>query len=457
MAPDYMNVMGVPLMNDYQFGNYIFELRKRSGLSQSELAAKVGVTNKAVSKWEVGKAKPSVETIRKLAVLFRLSVDELLRKREEDNQVEITKIVITGGPCAGKSTAMSRIQNTFTQMGYTVLFIPETATELITGGVSPWTCRTNGDYQKCQLRLQLDKERVFEQAAMTMVAKKVLIVCDRGALDNKAYMDDLEFMQTLEYLGTNEIELRDNYDAVFHLVTAANGAEKFYTTANNSARTETIEEAAALDDKLIFAWTGHPHLRVIDNSSDFEGKMRRLIAEISSFLGEPEPFEIERKFLIEYPDIKWLESIPNCQRIEIIQTYLKSDKGEEVRVRQRGFDGHYIYFQTTKKKVSDMKRIEIERRLSQSEYLRLLMNADTSRCQIRKDRYCLTYENQYFEIDVYPFWNDKAIAEIELSDENAEIIFPKQIKVIKEVTDDESYKNASLAKNRGVTSVSGEV
>ena len=67
-------------MNDYQFGNYIFELRKRSGLSQSELAAKVGVTNKAVSKWEVGKAKPSVETIRKLAVLFQVSVDEVLRK-----------------------------------------------------------------------------------------------------------------------------------------------------------------------------------------------------------------------------------------------------------------------------------------------------------------------------------------------------------------------------------------
>ena len=433
-------------MNDYRFGNYIYELRKRAGLSQFELAAAVGVTNKAVSKWEVGKAKPSVETIRKLAALFQISVDELLKKREEGNQVEITKIVITGGPCAGKSTAMSWIQNTFTQMGYMVLFISETATELITGGVAPWTCRTNGEYQKCQLRLQLDKEQVFEQAAMTMDAQKVLIVCDRGALDNKAYMDDLEFLQALEYLGTNEIELRDNYDAVFHLVTAANGAEKYYTTVNNSVRTETLEEAAALDNKLIYAWTGHPHLRVIDNSTDFEGKMRRLIVEISSFLGEPEPFEIERKFLIDYPDIKWLESLPNCQRIEIIQTYLKSGRDEEVRVRQRGFDGHYIYFQTTKRKVSDMKRVEIERRLSQGEYLRLLMNADTSRRQIRKDRYCLTYENQYFEIDVYPFWNDKAIAEIELSDENADIKFPKQIKVIKEVTDDESYKNASLAK-----------
>jgi len=360
--------------------------------------------------------------------------------------MEITKIVITGGPCAGKSTAMSWIQNSFTQMGYVVLFVPETATELITGGVAPWNCGSSKEFQKCLLRLQLDKENVFELAAKTMNTEKVLIVCDRGALDNKAYMTESEFAETIEAFGLNEIELRDNYDAVFHLVTAARGAVEFYTTANNSARTETPEEAVVLDDKLIAAWTGHPHLRVIDNSTDFENKMRRLISEISSFLGEPEPYEIERKYLIEYPDIKWLESLPNCQRIEIIQTYLKSDNDEEVRIRQRGFEGHYIYFKTTKRTISSIKRVEIEKRLTEREYLRLMMNADTTRRQIRKDRYCLIYDNQYFEIDVYPFWSDKAIAEIELNDENAEIKFPEKIKVIKEVTDDEAYKNASLAK-----------
>ena len=74
------------------------------------------------------------------------------------------------------------------------------------------------------------------------------------------------------------------------------------------------------------------------------------------------------------------------------------------------------------------------------------MEADTTKRQIRKTRYCLTYNNRYFEIDIYPFWQDKAIVEIELADENAEIRFPKQIKVIKEVTEDDSYKNASLAR-----------
>ena len=158
--------------------------------------------------------------------------------------MEITKIVITGGPCAGKSTAMSRIQEEFEQMNYTVLFVPETATELITGGVAPWTCGTNAQYQTCQLKLQLEKEKIFEQAARTMNSDKILIVCDRGTLDNKAYMTPDEFETAALSVGSNEVELRDNYDAVFHLVTAAKGAEEFYTTDNNSARTEDIKTAA---------------------------------------------------------------------------------------------------------------------------------------------------------------------------------------------------------------------
>ena len=360
--------------------------------------------------------------------------------------MEITKIVITGGPCAGKSTAFSRIQEEFTTMGYKVLFVSETATELINGGVAPWTCKTSDEFQKYLMRLQLEKEKVFCDAALSMSCDKALIVCDRGMLDNKSYMTNSCFQSALSELNLNETELRDNYDAVFHLVTAANGAEEFYTTANNTARTETPEEARLIDDKLISAWTGHPHFRVIDNSTSFDCKIKRLIKEIATFLGEPEPFEIERKYLIEYPDITWLESLKNCQRIEIIQTYLKADVNEEVRVRQRGVDGNFIYFKTIKRKVTDLKRVEIEKRLSKDEYLTLLLEADTEKRQIRKTRYCLMYENQYFEIDVYPFWNDKAILEIELSDENAEISFPSEIKVIKEVTDDESYKNASLAK-----------
>ncbi|MBN2833619.1 MAG: AAA family ATPase [Candidatus Delongbacteria bacterium] len=433
-------------MNDYLFGNKIYKLRMEANLSQSELAEKLNVTNKAVSKWENGKSKPKMDVLRKISAVFQVSIEEIMNVEKKTKHQKINKIVVTGGPCAGKSTALSWIHNAFVQKGYTVLFVPETATELITGGVAPWTCGTNADYQKCQMELQTKKEELFEQAALTMDSEKILIICDRGVLDNKAYMSDLEFSNVLRKIRCNEVELRDNYDAVFHLVTAAKGAEKFYTNANNEARTETIEQAANLDDKLISAWTGHPHLRIIDNSTDFENKMKRLIAEILLFLGEPEPFEIERKFLIEHPNTAELKKLSNCQCVEIIQTYLVSNNDDEIRVRQRGIDGHYTYYQTTKRRISPLKRVEIERRLTQSEYLNLLLEADTSKRQIRKTRYCLTYKNQYFEIDVFPFWDDIAIMEIELSDEEKNIEFPTGIRVIKEVTDDEEYTNYSLAK-----------
>ena len=83
--------------------------------------------------------------------------------------------------------------------------------------------------------------------------------------------------------------------------------------------------------------------------------------------------------------------------------------------------------------------------VTQEEYLKLLMEADTSKRQIRKTRYCLTHQSQYFEIDVYPFWSDQAIAEIKLSDENATVVLPEQLTVVREVTGDPSYSNSAQA------------
>ena len=198
--------------------------------------------------------------------------------------MEIKKIVITGGPCAGKSAGFKRIKEEFEAEGYTVLFVAETATELILGGVAPDTCFSVAEYEKIQLILQTEKERVFLKAAEGMRKDKILIVCDRGTLDVKAYMSEDEFNGVLSCIGKSEEELRDDYDAVFHLVTAAKGAPEYYTTENNAARTETPEQAAELDDRLIDVWKEHAFYRIIDNSTDFNTKIDRLILSIKEFL-----------------------------------------------------------------------------------------------------------------------------------------------------------------------------
>ena len=88
--------------------------------------------------------------------------------------MSVTKILITGGPCAGKTTALKRIKDEFEKLGYVVLCVPESATELIPNGVAPWTCKSSLEYQLCQTTLQKCKERVFEHAAAGMNAEKMV-------------------------------------------------------------------------------------------------------------------------------------------------------------------------------------------------------------------------------------------------------------------------------------------
>lgn len=361
---------------------------------------------------------------------------------------KIVKIVLTGGPCGGKSTGLSCVERELTKYGYKVVIINESATELILNGLSLNAYEGNDRvFEKNIAKLQILKERLYYEACQNLPDEKILLVCDRGIMDCMSYVSKEDFLAILDDLGEDLIQLRDDYDGVFHLVTCAKGAEECYSSATNSARRETVQEAIEADERTLACWTGHPHLRVIDNSTGFEEKIKRLIGEICSLLGEPVPMEIERKFLIKMPDVNYLEHLKNCKKVNIVQTYLISDADEEVRVRQRGLEGSYIYTLTSKKRLTPLRRVEVEKRITQKQYLNYLNNADTSLRQIRKERYCLIENGKYFEIDIYPFAKETAIMEVELTNENEKVVLPEFIEVIKEVTDDVEYSNYSLAKS----------
>ena len=154
-------------------------------------------------------------------------------------------------------------------------------------------------------------------------------------------------------------------------------------------------------------------------------------------------FEIERKYLIEYPDLNILESYPKS---EIAQTYLKTDDGFTTRVRKRTSGGVTKYIFTEKKRISDLKCIENERVIGIDEYEELLKLADPERMTVEKIRYCLPYAGRVVEVDVYPFWSDRAIAEVEMESESEEVKLPEFIRVIRDVTSEKAYKNYALAK-----------
>lgn len=159
-------------------------------------------------------------------------------------------------------------------------------------------------------------------------------------------------------------------------------------------------------------------------------------------------YEIERKFLIEYPEMCVLEGDPSCSRIEILQTYLGTNNGKNVRVRQWIENGECTYIKTEKKKITNIRRIENESVITKKEYLSLIEGAEKKH-SLEKVRYRFTYDGQCFEVDVYPFWDDVAVLEIELESEDTEIRFPDTVRIIKEVTEDSSYTNVALAKKYG--------
>ena len=357
----------------------------------------------------------------------------------------IKKIVVTGGPCAGKTTGICKVPGVLEKLGWKTILIPEAATETILAGVTPADMSARF-FQTGIMKNQLNKEKLFEFYATQLDADKVLLICDRGIMDNRAYCSEADFNYAMKKCRIDLITARDGYDAVFHMVTAADGAEEFYTCENNKARTEGVHEARALDKKLKEAWFGHPHLRIIDNSAlGFDAKIKKLIDEICVALGEPAPTEVERSFLIKKPTpevLAELKAVP----VSIYQTYLKSEDGIERRVRQRGADGKYLYFYTEKIGNSKLERIETERRITEKEYVHLLTQADTSLKPIFKERYCFVWNSTYYECDIYPFWADKAIIEVETTTKDQEVILPEAFEVIEEVTTNEKYRNYSIAK-----------
>lgn len=356
------------------------------------------------------------------------------------------KICLTGGPCAGKTSSIARIDWELQQRGYKVFIIPETATEIISSGIAPGDNISIKDFQYMIFKLQKEKESVFEHAASFYDLDKVVIICDRGYMDQLAYIDKEDFLEFTKKFGLSESQLLNAYDSVIHLVTAASGTD-CYTTENNAARRETAEEAIEMDNKTLRSWIGHPHLRVIDNSTDFDGKIQRVLNEIFSMLGEPVPTEVERKFLIQKPSNDVIKSIPLLEKTNIIQTYLvNNENGAERRIRQRGTkENGYAFYYTEKQNQDRGRRIEREKKISERQYVELFSETDTAKHQIVKDRYCFLYKNQYFELDIYPFDNKNAILEIELKDINDSIELPPFIDIIKEVTDDIKYKNSSIA------------
>ena len=198
-------------------------------------------------------------------------------------------IVLTGGPCAGKTTTIAKVKEYLEGLGYHVLLLNECATELINGGVRPFgdNALSVYDFENEVLNLQLYKEKRYKDFLKNYHGnEECIILSDRGSLDVKAYLGQELFDKMIEENKLDLNELQNRYDLVIHMVTVASDIKNKYNTSTNTARFEDADEAINLDKRTSDAWNCYTNLNIINATPVIEEKIENVIEIIKKYLGK---------------------------------------------------------------------------------------------------------------------------------------------------------------------------
>jgi hypothetical protein len=293
----------------------------------------------------------------------------------------------------------------------------------------------------------------------------VIILVDRGLLDGSAYVSQNNWQALLDDLGANTVMLRDSrYDAVLHLVTAADGAEQFYASLNNEARYESVAEAVEKDKRIREAYLGHRHWKMIDNNvTDFNSKISKAKETIQHFLGHNAGQSFYRKFLLKKSEARNLRTtVPiefasgqAFEESQVYETFIKfaSNEGKvlESSIEKKGQNRAFTYTHKILLERNGQKMLK-KRSISASEYIELSQNRIEQLKQVYAQRICMIDEKFYMIFDYYPEIEDQPlICVIQIDEEehrrqgNLRLKLPSYLNIDKDITDVEEYQPIGLA------------
>jgi predicted ATPase len=188
------------------------------------------------------------------------------------------RVVLTGGPGGGKSTAADLLRR---EIGERVIVVPEAATMLFSGGFPrPVDPEARRSAQAAIYHVQRNLEDI--QAAQY---PERILLCDRGTVDGGAYWPDGS-EDFYESVGSSYEQELGRYDAVIFFETAALGSHGF--ESENPVRTETQQEAVDLDGRLRELWAPHPWFTLIPHSASFFRKMTVGLGILESLIAQIE-------------------------------------------------------------------------------------------------------------------------------------------------------------------------
>jgi predicted ATPase len=197
-----------------------------------------------------------------------------------------TRIVITGGPCAGKTHVVEELRHRF---GDTMLVVPEVASMLLGNGYprpseEGFTDRWLDAFQSSVLSVQLNMENEYEHMARQRSIP--LIIYDRGILDGAAYLGKgRDYFLKKNNLSLSEVTSR--YDAVIHLESVAVSNPELYRALkeSNPARYESPEEAMTRDMAIMDAWELHGNRTVISGKMGIDAVVAQVLIRVREEMG----------------------------------------------------------------------------------------------------------------------------------------------------------------------------
>ncbi|KRX26594.1 hypothetical protein T07_14836 [Trichinella nelsoni] len=393
-------------------------------------------------------------------ILFVCQTCKMIRNGDER---KVYKVVLTGGPCSGKTTGQEFLASFFEAIGWKVFRVPELAT--IIGGA-----RFNELNEEQVMRFQenllltlLRLEDSFMSLAETC-GENCLVICDRGAMDGSAYLNREAWEEILRRNNLNPIALRDQrYNQIVHLVSAAVGAENFYH-CSTALRLESLEEAREVEHRTRHVWVGHPYMDIIDNENckTFRDKMLKMAQVICDRAGVEygdrlAPNSIKRKFLVSNFD---LSQCKDYQEFDVVHECVRSDMGQ-TWIRRRGQNGNVVIisnwlYTINERRVVDGVPVETKALLSRREYEMLRAHVDPATYPTFKKRLCFVYAHHYYQLDVFVEPCPKRCHDLKIlvtytTNTTGNLPVPTFITVSKEVTRDTQYSLYNLCKRDVVT------
>lgn len=316
--------------------------------------------------------------------------------------MEIKKIVLTGGPCAGKTKVINAVSQELMEEGYYVINVAETATELISGKVFPAEDREHTlMFQDFIYRLQNEKEKIREEYAehiannnsdLVRGKKGIIIIYDRAIMDNRAYLEHEDYNNLLQKHNCNEIQTIDKYDLVIDLISLATLKPELYEL--DGIRYETVEEAAKRDELTSGAWLLHRNLKIIKPTDTIEEKVKLVSNYIHDLLNKRNisntiSCEINKDDL----DLSGCNN-DNSRKIRIKSIYYPKDQNSNFVLSKREYNGHISYIRDD---YSEKNNTIESKPISYEEYMNTIKNNKESKI-VEKEVLSIIYQGSKYDI-----------------------------------------------------------